>query len=222
MPRSDACLGSVTGEVWTRSGRVRKPHRERQLPASGNSACWLRCAEQVSSPGKARGDDHRDRPTARVTSMAGMGPACPDPGSIWPTRASTDRKLANGGDLFAVGAQTSPLAGTASLSAAATAIARPRPPEHPQPSRWRFGEVHHPPAAPRERPFAAQDVAPAGSFDGVKISPPKGVEPESSPSTTPCAEPAPPMYGNYFPGKTKASLDHRTGSSRHEIPRPRA
>src|SRR5579863_3597225 len=45
---SGACLGAVTGEVWTRSGLVTTPHRERQLEER-ESARWLRCAEAAKS-----------------------------------------------------------------------------------------------------------------------------------------------------------------------------
>ena len=38
---SGACLGAVTGEVWTRAGRVTKPHRDRRL-GERESARWLR------------------------------------------------------------------------------------------------------------------------------------------------------------------------------------
>jgi hypothetical protein len=94
---SGACLGAVTGEVWTRRGRVKKPHRDRQL-CERESARWLRCAEKAKSILQAATmiTVIADRESDIYAEWARL----PGPGFHLLTRASVDRKLANGGDLF--------------------------------------------------------------------------------------------------------------------------
>jgi hypothetical protein len=108
---SGACLGPVTGEVWTRSGRISKPHRDRRL-CERESARWLRCAEQAKSilQAAAMVTVIADRESDIYAEWARL----PESGFHLLTRASSDRKLANGGDLFAA-ARNFRLAGTARL-----------------------------------------------------------------------------------------------------------
>lgn len=108
---SGACLGPVTGEVWTRTGRVTKPHRERRL-GERESARWLRCAEQAKLVLRAAAmvTVIADRESDIYAEWARL----PEAGFDLLTRASVDRKLANGSDLFAA-ARNFPLAGTAQL-----------------------------------------------------------------------------------------------------------
>jgi hypothetical protein len=104
---SGACLGAVTGEVWTRPGLVTTPHRDRPLKER-ESARWLRCAEQAKSI---------LRTAAMVTVVADRESdiyaewaRLPGPEFHLLTRASVDRKLDGGGYLFAA-ARNFPLAG---------------------------------------------------------------------------------------------------------------
>jgi hypothetical protein len=108
---SGACLGPVTGEVWTRTGRVAKPHRDRRL-GERESARWLRCADQAKSILQAAVmvTVIADRESDIYAEWARL----PEPGFHLLTRASVDRKLADGGDLFAA-ARNFPLAATARL-----------------------------------------------------------------------------------------------------------
>ena len=108
---SGACLGAVTGEVWTRQGRVKKPHRERPL-GQRESMRWLRCAERAKAI---------LRKAAMVTVVADRESdifaewaRLPGPGFHLLTRASVDRTLANGRSLFRA-ARNFLLAGTRHL-----------------------------------------------------------------------------------------------------------
>ena len=166
---SDACLGPVTGEVWTRSGRVRKPHRERQL-CERESARWLRCAEQAKSILQAAAmiTVIADRESDIYAEWARL----PGPGFHLLTRASTDRKLANGGDLFAA-ARNFPLAGTASLSLPQRS---PGSCARTATVALRFGEVII--RRPRhENDRSLPKTLRLRLVEVCEISPPKGVEP---------------------------------------------
>ena len=166
---SGACLGPVTGEVWTRAGRVSKPHRDRQL-CERESARWLRCAERAKPILKA---------AAMVTAIGDRESdiyaewAClPEPDFHLLTRASSDRKLANDGYLFAA-ARNFPLAGMTHLCvpqrspgvAARTASVT-----------LRFGEVVI--RRPRhENDRSLPKTLPLRLVELREVNPPKGVEP---------------------------------------------
>lgn len=109
---SGACLGPVTGEIWTRAGRVTVPHRERQL-GERESARWLRCAEQAKSilAPAAMVTVVADRESDIYAEWARL------PGTRFHllTRANVDRPLANGSTLFTA-AGTFPLAGIRCLT----------------------------------------------------------------------------------------------------------
>jgi len=108
---SGACLGAVTGEVWTRDGRVSTPHRDRLL-AERESARWLRCAECAKSILQQAKTITvvADRESDIYAEWARL------PGSNFHllTRANVDRNLATGGKLFDA-PRNFPLAGTADL-----------------------------------------------------------------------------------------------------------
>ena len=108
---SGACLGPVTGEVWTRTGLVTTPHRERQI-AERESARWLRCAEQAKSilDAAAMITVIADRESDIYAEWALL----PGPDFHLLTRANVNRKLADGGYLFDA-ADSLPLAATAPL-----------------------------------------------------------------------------------------------------------
>jgi hypothetical protein len=166
---SGACLGPVTGEVWTRAGRVKTPHRDRRL-CERESARWLRCAEQAKSILRAAAmvTVIADRESDIYAEWARL----PEPGFDLLTRASVDRKLANGGDLFAA-ARNFPLVGTARLvlpqrspgSAARTATVA-----------LRFGEVAI--RRPRhENDRTLPETLHLRLVEVREINPPKGIEP---------------------------------------------
>jgi hypothetical protein len=166
---SGACLGAVTGEVWTRATRVTKLHRDRRL-CERESARWLRCAEQAKSilPAAAMVTVIADRESDIYAEWARL----PEPGFHLLTRASVDRKLANGGNLFAA-ARNFPLAGTAPLAL------RQRSPGSPARTAivaLRFGEVVI--RRPRhENDRTLPKTVCLRLVEVREINPPKGVEP---------------------------------------------
>ena len=165
-----ACLGLVGGEVWTRPGTASIPHRDRPLDER-ESMRWLATAEQAK----------------KVLKRAAMVTVVDDrEGDIYPkwvsvpgsnfhllTRAMTDRRLADGGKLFAAAAGFA-LAGTRTLDLPArepgrskrsaelelrfgeVEICRPRD-EHdrslPKTVRLRFVEVREPAPPEGEEPL---------------------------------------------------------------------
>jgi hypothetical protein len=166
---SSACLGPVTGEIWTRTGRARKPHRDRRL-CERESARWLRCAERAKSilQGAAMVTVIADRESDIYAEWARL----PDARFHLLTRASVDRKLANGRYLFAA-ARNFPRAGTAKLSLPQRS--------HGVPARiatvtLRFGEVVI--RRPRhENDRTLPKLLPLRLVEVREINPPKGVEP---------------------------------------------
>lgn len=166
---SGACLGPVTGEVWTRSGLVDTPHRQRQLK-DRESARWLRCAEQAKAILKAAamvtviGD--------RESDIYAEWARLPSPNFHLLTRASVDRKLADGGYLFKA-AGNFPLAGTASLVLPARS---PDEPGRTATVTLRFGEV----VISRPRHENDRSLPKSVSLRLVEvreIDPPEGIEP---------------------------------------------
>jgi len=166
---SGACLGAVTGEVWTRAGRISTPHRERQL-GERESARWLRCAASAKSLLQS---------AAMITVIADRESdiyaewAClPGPGFHLLTRASVDRKLAHGGNLFAA-ARNFPLAGTARLTLPQRS---PGSPGRCATVALRFGEVVI--RRPRhENDRSLPKTLRLRLVEVREINPPKGVEP---------------------------------------------
>jgi hypothetical protein len=166
---SGACLGPVTGEVWTRARRVSKSHRDRRL-CERESARWLRCAERAKSILKT---------AAMVTVIADRESdiyaewAClPEPGFHLLTRASVDRKLANDGYLFAA-ARNFPLAGTAHLFLPQRS---PGVPARIATVTLRFGEVTI--RRPRhENDLTLPKTIRLRLVEVRELNPPKGAEP---------------------------------------------
>jgi hypothetical protein len=166
---SGACLGPVTGEIWTRSGRVSKPHRDRRL-CERESARWLRCAECAKSILKdaAMVTFVGDRESDIYAEWACL----PEPGFHLLTRASVDRKLANGGDLFAA-ARNFKLAGMARLCLPQRS---PGVPARTATVTLRFGEVVI--RRPRhENDLTLPKTICLRLLEVREINPPKGVEP---------------------------------------------
>jgi hypothetical protein len=166
---SGACLGPVTGEIWTRSGRVSKPHRDRRL-CERESARWLRCAERAKSILKdaAMVTFVGDRESDIYAEWACL----PEPGFHLLTRASVDRKLANGGDLFAA-ARNFKLAGMARLCLPQRS---PGAPARTATVTLRFGEVVI--RRPRhENDRTLPKTVRLRLVEVRELNPPKGVEP---------------------------------------------
>jgi hypothetical protein len=166
---SGACLGPVTGEVWTRTSRVKKPHRDRQL-CQRESARWLRCGERAKSilQTAAMVTVIADRESDIYAEWARL----PEPGFHLLTRASSDRKLANGGDLFAA-ARNFRLAGTTHLSLPGRS---PGAPARTATLALRFGKVVI--RRPRhENDRTLPKTLTLRLVEVCEISPPKGVEP---------------------------------------------
>jgi hypothetical protein len=162
------CLGLVTGQLWTRAGRVTIPHKRRAL-ADKESQRWLGTA-QAAKPVLAA--------AAMVTVVADReSDIYPEwatvPGANFHllTRAMQDRRLAGGGNLFAASARW-PVAGTARLELRARG-----PQEQARSAKLtlRFGTVA------LKRPDGADPALPASVtlslVEVVELTPPQGVEP---------------------------------------------
>lgn len=96
--RSGACLGLVSGRIWTRRGRVRQPAKARRL-ADKESQRWLSVAAAAKTV---------LAPASRVTVIADRESdiyaewaLLPAPGFDLLTRAMQDRRLSPEGTLFA-------------------------------------------------------------------------------------------------------------------------
>jgi Transposase DDE domain len=164
-----ACLGLVGGAVWNRPGKVTTTIYERALE-DRESIRWQRTAEQAK---------HILAPAARVTVVAdreadiyAQWATVPDSGFDLLSRASNDRRLADGGMLFAA-ADRFALADTRTIKVASHAPGQPR--------RWaemalRFGEVEIArPRDPHHHPFAP--TVRLRVIDVREIAPPRGSEP---------------------------------------------
>ncbi|MBV8912263.1 MAG: IS4 family transposase [Acetobacteraceae bacterium] len=163
-----ACLGAITGEVWTRNGRVSKPHRDRRL-AERESARWLRCAESAKSilTEAAMISVVADRESDIYAEWARL------PGANFHliTRASSDRNLATGGKLFDA-PRNFAVAGTAELQ-----LPRRSPSEPGRIAKvtMRFGEVVL--ARPRhENDRTLPEAVSLRMIEVIEPDPPPGVE----------------------------------------------
>jgi len=164
---SDACLGLVAGEVWTRPGRITIPHAKRPLEER-ESRRWLSTAEQAK---------------AALAAAAGVTVIDDREGDIYDkwasvsaqnfdllTRSMHDRALADGGSLYAAAAAL-PIAGVASVDLMARAD---RPARRAELS-LRFGRVTikrpqgSAPALPKSVELTVIEV--------VEEAPPAGAEP---------------------------------------------
>lgn len=162
------CLGLVTGQLWTRAGRVTVPHRQRAL-ADKESQRWLSTAERAKPVLAA---------AAMVTVVADRESdiylewaTVPSANFHLLTRAMQDRRLAEGGSLFAASACW-PVAGTARIEL------RERGPHEPARTAeltLRFGTVA------LRRPQGTAPELPASVtlslVEAVEGAPPQGVEP---------------------------------------------
>ncbi len=165
---SGHCLGLVTGELWTRAGRVAIPHRQRAL-ADKESRRWIGTAENAKPvlAGAAMVTVVADRESDTYPEWATV----PAANFHLLTRAMQNRRLADGGKLYAASAHW-PVAGTARLEL------RARGPQERARSAevtLRFGTVA------LQRPQDADPTLPASVtlrlVEVVELAPPEGVEP---------------------------------------------
>ncbi|HJM50734.1 MAG TPA: IS4 family transposase [Alphaproteobacteria bacterium] len=163
-----SCLGLVSGRIWTRQGRVTRPHGKRPLTAK-ESERWLSTAEAAKSvlADAAMVTVLADRESDIYAGWARL----PEANFHLITRLRGDRRLATGGKLHAFGASL-PVAGKRQLELRA------------QPGRsartalltLRFGTV----ALCRPKNTPEHDLPPSVTLclvEVVELEPPNGVEP---------------------------------------------
>lgn len=160
------CLGLVTGEVWTRAGRVTQPHGERLL-AEKESQRWVSCGAAAKTVLAAASmvtvvDDREGDFFAKWALL-------PAPGFHLLTRAMHDRKLAGGGRLS-----------TAELAPGGTRMielrAKPGRPAHTALLALRFGQVTLVRPKNTVEPGLPEHVT-LSSVEVIEIDPPAGAEP---------------------------------------------
>jgi len=98
---SGGCLGLVTGQIWTRQGRVSVPHERRPL-AEKESRRWLATAAAAKAVLAAA--DTVTVIADRESDIYAEWATLPTAGFHLITRAMHDRALAEGGSLYAAGA----------------------------------------------------------------------------------------------------------------------
>jgi Transposase DDE domain len=160
------CLGLVTGEVWTRAGRVTQPHGERLL-AEKETQRWVSCGEAAKTVLAAAAmvtvvDDREGDFFAKWARL-------PAPGFHLLTRAMHDRTLAGGGRL-----STAKLApgGTRTIELRAT----PGRPAHTALLALRFGQVTLVRPKNTVEPGLPKHVT-LSLVEVVEVDPPEGAEP---------------------------------------------
>ena len=130
---SEACLGLVAGDVWTRAGRVSVPHKQRPL-AQKESRRWVETAVAAKS---VLADAATVTLVAdREADMYALWALVPAPGVHVLGRVHYDRRLVGGGTLATI-AQKWPLAGTRTISVRE----REDRPEREAKLELRFGSV---------------------------------------------------------------------------------
>jgi hypothetical protein len=164
---TQACLGLVAGEVWTRPGRITVPHAKRPLEEK-ESRRWLSTAERAKKVLKSAAcvtviDDREGDIYAKWASVA-------TPTFHLLTRSMHDRALADGASLYATAAAF-PLADIATIDLPARAN---RPARQAKLS-LRFGRVaiKRPQGAARSLPKSVDLTL----IEVVEDPPPAGAEP---------------------------------------------
>jgi Transposase DDE domain len=165
---SEACLGLVAGEVWTRCGRVDVPHRKRPLDQK-ESRRWI---ETATAGKRVLGGAATVTMVAdREADLYPLWALVPEPGIHVLGRIHHDRSLVGGGTLTTIARQW-PLAGTRRM----TLRERPGRPEREARLELRFGVVTI--ARPRE---ASAPALPAqvtlSLIELTEPDPPQGSEP---------------------------------------------
>ena len=166
---TNACLGLVGGDVWTRAGVNPTPHRKRPL-IERESVRWVDTAQQAKQVLKAAAmvtvvDDRE----ADIYPKWAMVPA---PNFHLLTRCMSDRKLSGGSRLFSAAAQF-PVAGRREIALPA------RPPVRAKRNavlELRFGDVVI--CRPRDEPNRSlPETVQLRLVEVQEIDPPQGVEP---------------------------------------------
>lgn len=162
-----ACLGLVSGRVWTRAGRVSTAHERRRL-SDKESGRWLSTAEAAGRVlgGAASVTVIADRESDIYAEWARL----PGPKLHLLTRVCRDRRLAGKGKLYAYGAGL-PVAGSRRLELRA----RPGRPRRTAEVTVRFGAVEIVRPAGTIEPDLPKTVA-LRHVEVVEPAPPAGCE----------------------------------------------
>ena len=165
---SEACLGLVAGEVWTRSGRVDVPHRKRPLDQK-ESRHWI---ETATAGKRVLGGAATVTMVAdREADLYPLWALVPEPGIHVLGRIHHDRSLVGGGTLTTIARQW-PLAGTRRM----TLRERPGRPEREARLELRFGVV----TIARPREASAPELPAQVTLSLIELTepdPPQGSEP---------------------------------------------
>ena len=164
---TDACLGLVAGEVWTRAGRVTVHHNKRPLEER-ESRRWLSTPEQAKEVLRAAAavtviDDREGDIYDKWASVSAQN-------FHLLTRSMHDRALADGRSMYAAAAAF-PIADVSTVEL----MARANRPARKARLALRFGRVtvRRPQGAARALPESVSLTL----IEVVEISPPAGVEP---------------------------------------------
>jgi hypothetical protein len=164
---TDACLGLVAGELWTRPGRVTVPHQKRPLEER-ESRRWLSTPERAKEVLRAAAavtviDDREGDIYAKWASVSAQN-------FHLLTRSMHDRILADGRSMYAAAAAL-PIADVSTVEL----VARANRPARKARLALRFGRVtiKRPQGAARALPESVGLTL----IEVVEISPPAGVEP---------------------------------------------
>ncbi|MGH8633814.1 MAG: IS4 family transposase [Burkholderiales bacterium] len=163
-----ACLGLVSGRVWTRPGRVSVPHHQRPL-SEKESERWLSTAEAAKTVlcEAASVTVIADRESDIYAEWARV----PSANFHLLTRVQKDRRLAGKGKLYAFGAAL-PAAGTRQLELRA----RPGRPKRTAELTLRFGCVEISRPQNSIEPGLPKTVG-LSYVEAVELDPPGGCEP---------------------------------------------
>jgi len=164
---SDACLGLVAGEIWTRQGRVKVSHAKRPLEEK-ESRRWISTAEQAKDVLHAAAmvtviDDREGDIYAKWASVA-------EQNFHLLTRSMHDRALADGKSMYETAADL-PIADISTI----TLMARVNRPERKAKLALRFGHVRlkRPQTAARDLPKTVDLTL----IEVVECTPPVDAEP---------------------------------------------
>jgi len=164
---TEACLGLVAGEIWTRQGRTTVPHGKRPL-AEKESRRWISTAERAKEVLRAAAtvtviDDREGDFYAKWAAL---------PGANFDllTRSMHDRALADGASLYETAAGW-PIAEISTIEL----MARANRPARQAKLALRFGKValRRPKGTPRDWPKTVELTL----VEVVELEPPADVEP---------------------------------------------
>jgi hypothetical protein len=164
---TNACLGLVAGEIWTRQGRATVPHEKRPLEQK-ESRRWVSTAERAKEVLRAAAtvtviDD-------REGDFYGKWALLPAPNFHLLTRSMQDRALADGRGLYETAAGW-PIAAVSIIDL----MARPNRPARQAKLALRFGSValRRPQGSPRDWPKTVELTL----VEVVELDPPADAEP---------------------------------------------